>query len=386
MPQQSKFKWRRTAAALLSSAALSSLLAGMLTTAASAAPTWTTSQLVPPGGAARNIAAVSLPPLSAEEVFWVPQNGSVQEKTYAGGWSATRQIAPAGSADPYSDIVAVYRDRTTASPPSIVDVFWVTPNGSVDHMFNIGGTSTFWTWAPQVAPAASATSSASMAVVSRASNTWELFWVEPSGGVEDAYYYDGGSSGRFQLTAPGGSTPSFEPRQIAVVSRASNTMEVWWIGADGSVQDRYYYDGSGWNGLTLAPSGRAYVQPGSGPAITAVSRASNTMEVWFIGRDNSVQDKYYFDGPGWNGFTLSPANSAQNAMASVAPSAATMNVTWTGWGSSSVQNASFPPWSQLQLAPGGPSNDGGIAAVSRSVGTADVFWVTYNGAIEQASQ
>ena len=60
-------------------------------------------------------------------------------------------------------------------------------------------------------------------------------------------------------------------------------MELWWIGADGSVQDRYYYDGSGWNGFTLAAAGSALVQLGSGPAITAVSRASNTMEVWFIG-------------------------------------------------------------------------------------------------------
>lgn len=386
MQRKGKFKWRRTATALLSGTALSSLLAGVLATAASASGTWTTSQLVPPGGAARNIAAVSLPPLAAEEVFWVPQNGSVQEKTYAGGWSATRQIAAAGSADPYSDIVAVYRDRTSVSPASIVDVFWVTPGGAVDHMFNAGGTSTFWTWAPQVAPAGSATTSASVAVVSRASNTWELWWVEPNGGVEDAYQYDGGPSGRFQLAAPSGSTPLFEPRQITVVSRAPNTMELWWVGADGSVQDRYYYDGSGWNGFTLAPSGSADAQLGSGPAITAVSRASNTMEVWFVGHDNSVQDRYYYDGYGWNGFTLSPANSAYNAMASVAPSASAMNVTWTGSGSNSVQDASFPPWSQIQLAPGGPFNDGGIAAVTRSPGTADVFWVTYNGAIEHASQ
>ena len=386
MLYRGKFRWRRKAAALLSVAGLSSILAGMLATGASAAPAWTTSQLVPPNSSARNVAAVALRPLSTEEVFWVAQNGSVQEKTHVVGWSSTRQIAPAGSADPFSDIVAVYRDRAGVTPPSIVDVFWVTPNGAVDHMFNVGGASSFWSFGPQVAPAGSATTSASMAVVSRASNTWEMFWVEPNGGVEDAYSYDGGSSGRFQLAAPGASAPLFEPRQITAVSRASNTMELWWIGADGSVQDRYYYDGSGWNGFTLAAAGSALVQLGSGPAITAVSRASNTMEVWFIGAGNSVQDRYYYDGFGWNGFTLSPANSAENAMASVAPSAGAMNVTWTGWGSNSVQDASFPPWSQVRIGPAGPSSDGGIAEVSRSAGTVDVFWVTFNGAIEQASQ
>ena len=282
MLYRGKFRWRRKAAALLSVAGLSSILAGMLATGASAAPAWTTSQLAPPNSSVRNVAAVALPPFSTEEVFWVAQNGSVQEKTHVVGWSSTRQIAPAGSADPFSDIVAVFRDRAGETPRGIVDVFWVTPNGGVDHMFNLGGSSPFWGFEHQVAPAGSATTSASMAVVSRASNTWELFWVEANGGVEDAYSYDGGSSGRFQLAAPGASAPLFEPRQITAVSRASNTMELWWIGADGSVQDRYYYDGSGWNGFTLAAAGSALVHLGSGPAITAVSRASNTMEVWFI--------------------------------------------------------------------------------------------------------
>jgi len=33
-----------------------------------------------------------------------------------------------------------------------------------------------------------------------------------------------------------------------------NTLEVWWIGFDGSVQDAYWYEGGGpWNQVTLAP-------------------------------------------------------------------------------------------------------------------------------------
>ena len=84
MLYRGKFRWRRKAAALLSVAGLSSILAGMLATGASATQAWTTSQLVPPNSAARNVAAVALPPFSTEEVFWVAQNGSVQEKTHAG--------------------------------------------------------------------------------------------------------------------------------------------------------------------------------------------------------------------------------------------------------------------------------------------------------------
>jgi hypothetical protein len=370
--------------ALLSIAALPALVVGLLAMAspASASPPWTTSQLVPPAGASQNIAVVSTSS-TTEQVFWVPQNGSVQEKYfYKGiGWFSYQVAAP-GSADQFSDIVAVARVRNTVA--DTIDLFWVGPNRSIEHAFYQDGLP--WLREPQVAPGGSAGPSASLAVVSRAPNTWELFWLGPDNAIEDAYWYEGGPSGRFQLAPPGTSTPNYVPRQITALSRASNTMEVWWIGKDGSIQDRYFYDMVGWNGFTLAPAGSAYSGIPAG-AITAVSRASNTMEVWWIGRDHSVQDAYWCAGQPWARFTLSAANSAENAIASVAPSAGTMNLAWTGWGSNSVQDASFgPPWSQIQLAPGGPFTDGGIASVSRSAGTVDVFWVTFNGAIEQASQ
>jgi hypothetical protein len=58
----------------------------------------------------------------------------------------------------------------------------------------------------------------------------------------------------FQLSGPGSIAPT---GRIAALSRNPSTMEVFWIGSDGSVQDRYYYDGSGWNGFTLAGAGSA---------------------------------------------------------------------------------------------------------------------------------
>jgi hypothetical protein len=162
-------------------------------------------------------------------------------------------------------------------------------------------------------------------------------------------------------------------------------MEVFWIGRDGSVQDRYFYDGAGWNGFTLAPTGSALASLSPGGQITAVSKASNTMEVWFIGRDNSVQDRYYFDGWGWNGFTLSGPGSAESALASVAPSSTSMDVFWRGYGSNSVQLAFGPPWAQIQVGPAGPFAAGGITAVSRTSSNLDAFYLTFNGAIDEAS-
>jgi hypothetical protein len=89
------------------------------------------------------------------------------------------------------------------------------------------------------------------------------------------------------------------------------------------VQDAYYYDGSGWNQFQLAPAGSVSTTGG----IAAVSRASNTMEVWWAGPDGSVQDAYYYDGSGWNQFQLDPAIPANPAAAtgySPAPASASL--------------------------------------------------------------
>ena len=383
MEMQSRLlRWPRRAAALLSMTALSALTAGLVAAApAAAAPytPWAASTVVGPGTAFRDATSVAVTP-TVEDVFWVAQNGSVQQDThYQGiGWFPN-QVAPAGSADPYADIAAVARGGGNGVGAN-VDVFWVGPQESIEHEFELPG-GPYYRY-PQVAPPGSAAQSASLAAVSRASTTWEIFWTGANGGIEDAYHYDEGPSGSFQLVAPSSSTPTFQPRQIAAVSRASSTMEVWYVGRDGSIQDRYYYDGSGWNSFTLAPAGSASTYEG---AVTAVSRASNTMEVWYIGADNSVQDRYYFDGAGWNTFTLAGSGSAQGAITAVAPSAGAMNVTWNAYGQSWLDNAAFSPWTVDQISPAGPSTLGDVTAVAQSSGV-NVFEVTDNGAIEEYSK
>src|SRR5258708_16270013 len=54
----------------------------------------------------------------------------------------------------------------------------------------------------------------------------------------------------FQLGTPGSASSS---GGITAVSRISNSMEVWWIGADTSVQDAFWYDGSTWQRFQLYP-------------------------------------------------------------------------------------------------------------------------------------
>ena len=157
-----------------------------------------------------------------------------------------------------------------------------------------------------------------------------MFWVGPNGSIEHAYFQDGLPWLRFPQVAPPGSASTIG--SLAAVSRAPNTWEIFWLSPDGDVEDAYHYDTPG--ALALgSPSG----------ALTAVSRASNTLEVWWIGRDYSVQDAYWFEGSAWSRFTLSGPNSADSAIAAVAPSSSAMD-------SGDPRRSDCPGWRRRRVA------------------------------------
>ncbi|MGX9728558.1 MAG: hypothetical protein ACTFAK_14960 [Candidatus Electronema sp. VV] len=57
--------------------------------------------------------------------------------------------------------------------------------------------------------------------------------------MQAAYWYEGGQWQRYELAPAGSASVN---GGIAAVSRIPNSMEVWWIGANGSVQDTYFYE------------------------------------------------------------------------------------------------------------------------------------------------
>ena len=231
-----------------------------------------------------------------------------------------------------------------------------------------------------------------IAAVSRSSNAMEVFWTGADGSVQDRYFYDGAGWKGFTLAGAGSASTA---GGIAVVSRSSNTMEVFWIGPDGSVQDRYFYDGVGWKGFTLASAGSASASGG----ITAIARSFNTMEVFWKGPDGSVQDRYFYDGAGWKGFTLAGAGSASTTggITALSRDPRCMGVWWIGpdghvqdanWnnGGGCERSSSPNAWHQWQLAPAGSaSTTSTIAAVSRSSNTIELVWIAPDGHMQDAS-
>ena len=149
--------------------------------------------------------------------------------------------------------------------------------------------------------------------VSRAPNTMETWWIANNGSVQGAYYCDGQEPpwGYYQLAPPGSAMVG---GAIKAVSRAANTMEVFWEGPQASIEHASWYAGVGWTGLNGIPPLGPGAPPGSVENLTVravgdeplavVSRSADTIELWWVASDGSVQDANYTPRP-TNGTTSS---------------------------------------------------------------------------------
>ena len=234
----------------------------------------------------------------------------------------------------------------------------------------------------ELAPTNAAFNSSKVTSVSRIHNSMEIWWIGANGSVQDAYWYDGGKWGRFELAPADSAAPN---GGITAVSRIPGSMEVWWIGANGSVQGAFWYEGGQWGRYELAPAGSASTSGG----IKAVSGIPTSMEVWWIGANGSVQDAYWYDGGKWGRFELAPAGSAATSggIKAVSRIPTSMEVWWIG-ANGSVQDAYWydgGKWGRFELAPAGSAAaSGGITRYHVSLISMEVWWIGANGSVQDA--
>jgi hypothetical protein len=164
------------------------------------------------------------------------------------------------------------------------------PDGSLNRfpMYGVDGVQVPGGWRGfELAPGGSASTSSGISAVSRIPNSMELWWVGGNGSVQGAFWYEGGAWQRYEL-APGGSAST--SGGISAVSRIPESMELWWVGGNGSLHDAFWYEGAAWQRFELAPGGSLAVDG----AVSAVSRIPNSMEVWSIGNGGALRDDYWY--------------------------------------------------------------------------------------------
>jgi hypothetical protein len=224
-----------------------------------------------------------------------------------------------------------------------------------------------------------ASRAACMTVMSRAPDTMELFYAGFANSIETNYYYDEGGWYQGQIAPPNSISPD---AQMASVSRAPHTMEFWWITPEGAVHGAYWYDNDrAWHRYELAPAGSASREGG----LCAVSRRPDHLEVFWAAPGGAVRHAYWYEGqPSWILGQLTAPGSiiSRGRLAVVSRQSNTMEVFWIG-PNGSVRHGWWyegGDWGYGEIAPPG-SGFHAISACSRRPDHMEIFWTTPLGQV-----
>lgn len=136
--------------------------------------------------------------------------------------------------------------------------------------------------------------------------------------------------------------------------------------------------------------------PNAGPhnippnaTIAAASRDPNTIEIWWVATDGSVQGAYFYEGATWQRYTLAgPGSAVSNTVCATSCDPLRMDVFWIA-PDGSIQGCDFQrrrdsSWGSPRTIHGGHSAliSGRIEAVTWNPGRVAVFWTQANGDIE----
>ncbi len=139
----------------------------------------------------------------------------------------------------------------------------------------------------------------------------------------------------------------------------------------------------GWNGFDLSPPDTAAVG-----GVAALSRIPNSMELWWIAPNGAVKGAFWYEGGNWTPYEVAPPGSARpgGAIAAVSRIPTSMELWWAA-PNGSVQAAFWyegQNWNRYELAPAGSIGTGGIAALARVPNSMEVWWVAPDGSVQDA--
>jgi LysM repeat protein len=302
------------------------------------------------------------------------------------GWHLI-QIAGASAAAVDSDIAAVSRFRDN------MEVWWFTSDSQVHGAFWYDDGQN-WRGPYQVPGPQGPSSTGGIAAVSRIQTSMENWWVGTDLSVRGAFWYDDGNSWRPYQDPVAASTAAAPTSGMAALSRIPTSQEIWWVGLGGTVQGAFWYQGQNndsWQRYSLTGPGVASERGG----VAAVSRIPASMEVWWVGPQGSVEGAFWYatdPNPQWRQYQVAPDGSAAQAhgIAAVARLSTSMDVVWiTPEGG--IRGAYWNEGGDWQLYPdpiaadGSASLDGGLAAVSRTATGIEVWWIGPDGSVQGAT-
>jgi kumamolisin len=266
-----------------------------------------------------------------------------------------------------------------------LDVLWFGFEGAVlTTSWDTNENNDQWGLVSAVAPANSAAPGA-ISTVARLPQHLDVFWVGADGSVQTDWWDQNANNAQwntpFNVASPGSAAPG----AIIALARTPQHLDVFWIGTDGSVQTTWW-DQNANNGQWNTPFNVA--SPGSAApgAIIALARTPQHLDVFWVGTDGSVQTTWWDQNANngqWNTpFNLAAAGSAApGVISALARIPQHLDVFWVGtdWSVQTTwwdQNANNGQWNQaFPVAPAGSAATGAIVALARMPQHLDVFWI-----------
>ncbi|MBM4764827.1 hypothetical protein [Bacillus sp. B15-48] len=209
-----------------------------------------------------------------------------------------------------------------------------------------------------------------IAAVSRFPGSIDVWWVQKDGSIQGAKWEDGVQSGEGEQWFIYELAPAGSAYHITALSRHRNTVDVWWIGEDGSVQGARLNEGEQRQRYELAPAGSAYRWGG----ITSVSKIPGSMDVFWVGTNGTVQGATWLNGYNWNKYPVAPEQSAYGKLTAVSRTPGSVDVFWIG--QKKVKGARSEEdrlWKRYEIG-SVESTNGSIKAVSTDPWSMEVFW------------
>jgi hypothetical protein len=242
----------------------------------------------------QQVAAVSRAPGNLD-LFIIGNDGHVWSTYWnSNGWAPDWFPLPGAAVfDRINQKVAV-----VSRAPGNLDVFVV---GFESHVW-----SSYWNdqngWAPDFFPLPGAAvfdeAHQHVAVVSRVTDSLDLFIIGNDGHIWTTYWNSSGWSPNW-YPLPGAAV--FDPinQQVAAVTRAPGNLDLFVIGNDSRVWTTYWNDQAGWSAdFFPLPGGAVFDRIHQ--RLAAVSRASGNLDLFVIGNENHVWTEYWNDRVGWN--------------------------------------------------------------------------------------
>jgi len=264
--------------------------------------------------ATSQLAAVSRKGTNSD-LFWVARDGTVKHAFFVQGKGWTTDVLVEAPHAAAGGITAVSR------APDRISVFFVSTSSTLEHMSWKEGED--WKRAT-IAPVDAVHLSSRPVAISRSPDKMQVFWCRP-GEITMAWYQDGAGwnwGGLFHQDQP----TNFE---CTAVARSPFNMDVFARDPKGTILHYHWQEGGSWafnfvHDTDPIPTNLISVASG----MTATSLASNHLALFWMGDDRKVRHANLTVGARWVILEIA-RNAAIGAITAVSRGSTAMDVFWT---------------------------------------------------------